>query len=115
MLEAYLLFVDLHLAEIATKCAEVFNVVGLEIYNFLFLHFSGGFFSFQVCWFSWRWLFFNTSFKQAPCGDGGDDNDVWTSCGQSAHGVGQGGQAPWEENLVLTWYICKTPDIQIIF
>ena len=49
MLEAHLLFVDLHLAEIATKCAEVFDVVGLEIYNFLFLQFVGGFFSFQVC------------------------------------------------------------------
>ena len=48
MLEAHLLFVDLHLAEIATKCAEVFDVVGLEIYNFLFLQFVGGFF-FSKC------------------------------------------------------------------
>ena len=60
-------------------------------------------------------VIFNTSFKQAPCDDGGGDNDVWTSCGQSAHGEGQGGQAPWEENLVLTWYMCKTPEILIIF
>ena len=48
MLEAHVLFVDHHLAEIATKCAEVFDVVGLEIYNFLFLQFVGRFFSFQV-------------------------------------------------------------------
>ena len=48
MLEAHLLFVDLHLAEIATKCAEVFDVVGLQIYNFFFLQFVSGFF-FSKC------------------------------------------------------------------
>ena len=98
MLEAHVLFVDHHLAEIATKCAEVFDVVGLEIY-----------FSFckllVVSFLSKCVDFHGGGFKQAPCGDGGGDNDVWTSCDQSAHGEGQGGQAPWEENLVLTWYM----------
>ena len=51
MLEAHVLFVDHHLAEIATKCAEVFDVVGLEIYNFLFLQFVGGFFFSQCVYF----------------------------------------------------------------
>ena len=76
MLEAHVLFVDHHLAEIATKCAEVFDVVGLEIYNFLFLQFVGGFFFSKCVDFHGGGYFSTTVLKHAPCGDGGGDNDV---------------------------------------